>query len=368
LSGAEGDRARRPHLPALTSLRFFAALYVVIYHLWRWDAWRAPAVVVDVVAAGPIAVTFFFVLSGFVLTWTYELDGRLRGGARAFWRARAARVYPVYAFGLLVSAPVVLALWARAGGGREAFVHELVGGVAAFFMVQAFHPDFALAWNPPAWSLSAEAFFYLLFPAAAPWLLAARRPRVVGVALWVLSLAPSVAYLALSPDGLDGVDHRVHAPWSDALKYHPLARLPELLLGVLAARAYLGGLRLPAAAGWGALFACLVVVGSGAVPYALLHNGLLAPLFVVALISLAPSAGALAARPLLRLGEASYALYILHVPLFYWVAGAGERRTGEKVLERPAVAIATVLAAVVISLVVYRLFEAPLRARLRGRR
>jgi len=357
----------RPHLHALTSLRFFAALYVVIYHLWRWDAWHPPRVVERAIAAGPVAVTFFFVLSGFVLTWRYADGTRLRTTTREFWRARVARVYPIYVLGLVVSAPVVLALWRRAGAEPSAFVHELIGGASALLMVQSFHPDFALAWNPPAWSLSVEAFFYLLFPVLAPRLLAVKRPLAVGVALWLLSLLPSIAYLAIGPDGLDVVDHRSHAPWIDALKYHPLARLPELAIGVLVGRAYLEGRRLPPAAGWAALAASLVVGASGLVPYALLHNGLLAGLFAIVLLALAPSTGVLAARPLRRLGEASYALYILHVPVLFYVAGIGQRRTGERVLEQPAVAIGAVVASVLLSLLAFRWVETPLRARLRGR-
>lgn len=358
----------RPYLAALTSLRFFAALYVVVYHLWRWDAWSVAAPLARVVAAGPVAVTFFFVLSGFVLTWTYEDEGALRGTARAFWRARLARVYPLHLLALVVSVPVVLALWRRAGADPAGLVDVAVGGGLSLLLVQAFHPGYALAWNPPAWSLSVEALFYALFPSAMPRLAGARRSWATLLVLWGLSLSFSVGYLALSPDGLVVVDHRTHAPFYEALKYHPLVRLPELLFGVVLARLYAQGLRLPLTAGLAALTVVIVVSASGLLPYALVHNGLFLPLFGVLLVSFASCGGVLSWRPLQRLGEASYALYVLHVPVFYWVAGIGERRTGHKVLDEPPVAVATVLLCVALSLVAHRFVEVPLRRRLRGAR
>ena len=73
-------------------------------------------------------------------------------------------------------------------------------------LVQAHIPSFALAWNPPAWSLSAEAFFYLVFPFVAPVILACRRRATlaaIGVGCQAITLALSVAYVTLDPDGLD---------------------------------------------------------------------------------------------------------------------------------------------------------------------
>jgi len=366
----------RPPLLALTGLRFLAALHVVTYHLWRFDVWEVPPLLVRFVATGPVAVTLFFVLSGFVLTYSYAKGARLRASPRAFWRARFARVYPVYALALVLSAPVAMVLWSRGEGGSAGLLAELGRGAAVAVMAQAFWPDTALAWNPPAWSISVEALFYALFPFVAPRLLALSRRSLITAAasMWVASIAPSLLYLALAPDGLKDPDYSEHAFYFSALKYHPLVRLPELLLGVVAARFYLEGFR----AKWPMATLLVVVLGSagvllsGLVPYALWHNGLLAPLFGLALIVLAGSSSlattALSFRALRTLGESSYALYILHVPLLYWIAGVGERRTGKKVLDDPAVAVAALLFVVLSSLLVQRFFEAPLRARLRGPR
>ncbi|MCP4503608.1 MAG: acyltransferase [Deltaproteobacteria bacterium] len=127
---------KRVHLKMLTGIRFLAALHVVIYHLWRYDAWHPPGIVLDAVAAGPVAVTLFFVLSGFILTYTYaSTDGEsasLLSSSTAFWRVRFARIYPVYALGLLISLPIVLVLAKRAQGDVGL---EMGKGAAAFLLV-----------------------------------------------------------------------------------------------------------------------------------------------------------------------------------------------------------------------------------------
>src|SRR5438128_7044986 len=81
------------HLKPLTGLRFLAALLVVLYHVDL--ASRLP--LSPIVGIGYVGVSFFFVLSGFILAYTYlDAHGRLNRSRGAFWGARIARVYPVY--------------------------------------------------------------------------------------------------------------------------------------------------------------------------------------------------------------------------------------------------------------------------------
>ncbi len=373
-------RVQRPHLPVLTGLRFFAALHVVVFHLARCGDWRAPAPLQAFIDAGPVAVTLFFVLSGFILTYTYAgRSGEAQPAmpARAVWGARVARVYPVYVLGLALALPLVVGAWKKSGADGAALGVELSRGVAALLLVQAHVPSLALAWNPPAWSVSAEAFFYLLFPLLAPALLRTSRARATAVAAaaWLLSLAASCAYLALDPDALGVVDTTSRAFWLDLLKYAPLARLPEFVIGIVAARFVLnapGGAQ--PAAGPGAAFLLaitisVVVATSGRVPYVALHNGLLAPCFAVLIARLAVESGphvrVLSAPPMQRLGEASYALYILHAPLLVWLSLVLQRAVGRPVLREPLGALAAIVVVVLCARVVFRFVEEPARRRLR---
>src|SRR5438067_1929482 len=88
---------RVAHLPALTGLRFLAALVVVIDHTGYGP------LAAMVAPFGGVAVTLFFILSGFILTYTYTRNGTaVHGGWRAFYIARIARVYPLYLLGCAV--------------------------------------------------------------------------------------------------------------------------------------------------------------------------------------------------------------------------------------------------------------------------
>ena len=92
----------RPRLPALTSLRFFAAFHVVIFHFQAMQIFIGPAWFQKLSSIGYVGVSFFFVLSGFILVYTYAGRPIVLNN---FWRARFARIYPSYAFSLLVTAP-----------------------------------------------------------------------------------------------------------------------------------------------------------------------------------------------------------------------------------------------------------------------
>src|SRR5205807_1827688 len=96
LSACEPDVARRPGLPALTGLRFVAAAGIVLLHFAPTGS-RTPAWLREIVARGFLGVGLFFVLSEFVLAYTYVGDqGRLTTTRRVLWTARVARVAPVY--------------------------------------------------------------------------------------------------------------------------------------------------------------------------------------------------------------------------------------------------------------------------------
>src|SRR3954471_5489435 len=97
--------ANRPRLPALTSLRFFAALHVVTFHLYSIRVTDGPAWYRNLSSVGYAGVGLFFVLSGFILVYTYA--GR-PWTMRTFWLTRVARIYPAYLFSLFVTAPSFL--------------------------------------------------------------------------------------------------------------------------------------------------------------------------------------------------------------------------------------------------------------------
>src|SRR5271167_2116696 len=92
----------RPRLPAVTSLRFFAAFHVALFHMKEIGVLTGPAWLKALAGIGYVGVSFFFVLSGFILVYTYA--GRTIS-LRDFWQARFARIYPAYVFSLVLSFP-----------------------------------------------------------------------------------------------------------------------------------------------------------------------------------------------------------------------------------------------------------------------
>ncbi len=273
-------------------------------------------------ANGYNAVSFFFVLSGFVLAYVYAADGNgdLVVESRAFWKNRFARIYPAYALALLVSLP------AHAYSAFVAHITPVTPFIGSLllvpFLLQAWLPPLALAWNTPAWSLSVEAFFYAGFPS-----LLRRSARVKPMKWLALSLGAVVGmtvlreWLGAAPClGLADGNRQ------NLVLYFPPFFLPHFALGVALSRWLTTG------KGSSSLWATGLFVSAGAVvlllfagrsrvPGWLLTDAMLVPLYGAIVWGGAQAAGSVArlfsARALVQLGEASYALYILHMPLAF---------------------------------------------------
>jgi peptidoglycan/LPS O-acetylase OafA/YrhL len=106
---------------------------------------------------------------------------------------------------------------------------------------------------------------------------------------------------------------------------------------------------------------------SDRLPFSLLHNGLLDPLWALLLFAVAkradPRDRGIASAPLVRGGRASYALYVFHKPLYFWLT----RLWGIGLLPSGAFLGAYIAGSVALSLAAWRFIEEPLRLRLLGR-
>ncbi|RKG69601.1 acyltransferase [Corallococcus sp. CA054B] len=367
-----------PPLHALTGLRFLATAHVVAYHVYHlvFTGTEAPLGLHGLLDSGYVSLSVFFVLSGFILGYNYlERPPDTHEARRAFWVARFARVYPVYALGLALDAPAYLK------GLRDTWAVDPSRGlqhaealVVTPLLLQSWTPWTAMAWNGSGWSLAVEAFFYAAFPFLAGRLgLLGPKALVVGAAVtYGASMVLPALYMVADPDHTGGTASAYHSgPWMLALRFNPLARLPEFILGILAARFFL--LREQRSRPVMLAVVCVGVIaalaGSTALPFPLLHNGLLAPVFAALFILLSRSQGAvarvLASRPLRRLGEASYALFLLHMPvLFAWKSVL--KRLGESPTSAWAVA-AFVVGSVGLSVLTHERVERPARAWIRDR-
>jgi peptidoglycan/LPS O-acetylase OafA/YrhL len=363
--------ARTDRIAALTGLRFAAALGILLFHYGAPLVAGLPGWVERVRAGGHVWVGLFYVLSGFVLARAHPAP---MGPAarRAFWADRLARLYPAYVLAFVLSAPFALERWE--GGGSAGALKAAAVGAAALLLVQAWAPPVARLWNAPGWSTSAVAAFYAAFPFVAAWL-GRRSRRGLAAALagaWALSLAFPLAWLALAPDGHPATITRwdwSEPAWLEALKFHPVARAGEFVFGVALGLLHRRGLALARGGGAAALLAlgaAIAIVASGAIPYPLLHNGALVPLFAIAVVGLAgggPVARALGSEGAQRLGEASFALYALQEPL--WRIARSLAPDPSAPPSAAFVAIFT-LGAIAASLAVATLVERPARRAVRA--
>lgn len=366
----------RAHLAPLTALRFFAALHVVMYHLGQAHLGWAPAWIRNIAATGYVSVGLFFVLSGFILTYTYaDPETGFRGERRDYLRARVARIYPVYLLSLLCYAPFFISYLFKNSPPLTAFWQLIASGGLVLVLQQAWIPAWATSWNTPAWSLSVEAFFYLLLPWILPWALRLPRARLLlgTAAAWLAALIAPLLFLGLMPAAVRG---GAEGFWINLAKFTPLFHLPEFLGGVLLGIHFLRQADCPASrvraplVALATLGALLWILGhSSAIPYLLLHDGLLAPLFGILIYSLAASKSGLArllSQPVLvRLGEASYALYILHLMLWTWTAKFA--RLGFYPENGAAVFWIYLVAAILLAVLTHHYVEEPLRKQLRNR-
>ncbi len=310
-----------------------------------------------------IAVSYFFVLSGFIMAVVHYRPGG-RVDTLEYWNARFARIYPVYALALAL--PLIDAM--RAGG------IDVKATLATASLLQAWLPPYPLALNAPAWSLSVEAFFYLLFPffvvAASAW--SDRRLIASTALLW---LATQALHVYLLNRWYGGYPSRSH----DFIFYNPLLHLSTFAVGAAAGmlvvrhRARLRDAAATAGPVWILATAAiaLALVLEGALSSAIglrvtFNNGALAPLFALLIVALAldesAAARALAHPWLLLLGEASYAVYLLQIPF----ATIYERALAHAPPLAPSWRFYVyALLLVAVSVAVFWGVERPLRARIR---
>jgi peptidoglycan/LPS O-acetylase OafA/YrhL len=307
-----------------------------------------PFALYTLIRGGYLAVATFFVLSGFVLTRSYASTEWNRAGLRRYAAGRVARVYPVYVLSLALVAPFI-AVDPAPGKAPLLAAHGL--------LVQGWLGSLPVNWNTPAWSLSCEMFFYLMFPLAAIFV-----PR----ATWRGTIAVALVACCLT-----------RAMWAAGIpdRIKPLIHLSDFLMGIAAACAYDLLLRRPRRVppgAWlylpaGAIIAALIA-WPALLPPRVDLNTALRPLHAFLLIGLAIGGGA-AARLLstpaaVFLGKASYAMYILHVPILWWYLRAASPRNLS--------ALVYVCAVIAVSSLVYRFLEEPsnrwLRRRLAPRR
>lgn len=312
-------------LNALTGLRCFAAVNILFFHFSNPRIFGFLAPVVD---AGYVSVSYFILLSGFVLAYNYS--ERARAGQlslKRFYLARVTRLYPIYFLSLLLAWWMLPREW-----GAHTHAMYWTGIALTPLLLQGWIPAIATFLNTPAWTMSAEAFYYAIFPFMARWPRPVHPSRHIAklTLVWLLGLIPGALYMYFNPDGIAHPDRWSYGHWLNALKYTPYAHVASFVFGVMLAELdetmpRKSWLRFWLALGGFAGIYGLLCLGP-VVPYAIIHDGLLMPFFACIVLGLAgenPLSTALGWRPLVFIGESSYCLYLLHFNLWQLVHMSG---------------------------------------------
>jgi peptidoglycan/LPS O-acetylase OafA/YrhL len=417
----------RAPIPSLTGLRFVAAMSVAVPHGvaemvqgsgcgYFWQVW------ISYFAA--FGMSAFFVLSGFVIHYNYSnsiLNDRWRGAAN-FFSARFARLYPLYFVCLMLSLYDQRYFFQLLETDKHPEASEQFWQLFPYFITLTQSWTYkivgsnALVYGYPfsnaisnSWSVSTEFFFYLVYPFICFGLARLRRLRHIVVAVTVV-VAGAFALLALAFNAIPTIDQFGIAhfgpiaglssgPQDSFLRwviyFAPYSRLPEFLLGCLVAALYRRLEARPASpverktAGAiaylsiAAIVAMTVIIALPSNPFRFLqflhaNFGFAVP--VAALIFVLARYRTTISRVLsydwiVRCGEASYSIYMLHAIVLAH-AGLATIPAGQCAAYSLAASLAlssisllrlviALLVIIGISLVTYELLELPMRRRLR---
>ena len=300
-------------LPQLTFTRFLAAILIVVSHIHSQTLDNLP-IIGPLAAKAPAMVSYFFLLSGFILVVSNASGTALPDQIprRKFWINRFARIYPLHLFAFL-------ATFLLAYPTLSVNTKDLPWGMATFIPEITLTNAWVLSWVPslnyPNWSISVEAVFYLLFPSLFQWLVHKRSPQII-IFISLVWIANQLIYAYCFNIGTT----------ANICLYLPLLHLSTFICGVgtgvLTLRHWqilMNSRSIITAFSLILLLVTVYLITIKAPIMMYYHDGLLAPLFIVLILFLTVQQGTLArwlSKPkLVYLGEISYGIYLLQIPV-----------------------------------------------------
>lgn len=294
----------------LTFTRFVAAIFIVVFHFGGESFPFNRASLSFVISQANVGVSYFFILSGFVMVIAYGVKDKIN--SFEFLRNRLARIYPVYFLSL-----ILLFIY---------YVSVLFAPISALdlmldiSLLKAWIPSKTTIFNSPGWTLSVELFFYILFPFLFNYFY--RKPNSFKklalpiLLFWLISQLVLHGYLYSSLyKGYPSESHNF-------IYYWPLMHLNEFLIGNLAGLFFLQQKK-ESTRNYDWLILGMLILMLLALKYhgsLIFHNGLLAVLFVPFILLLSLNTGKITklfkSKFLVFLGEISFGLYILQLPAY----------------------------------------------------
>ncbi|SIQ04879.1 Peptidoglycan/LPS O-acetylase OafA/YrhL, contains acyltransferase and SGNH-hydrolase domains [Chryseobacterium sp. RU37D] len=282
----------------ITFTRFIAAVAIVIYH-FRGDLFVFKIKYISgIFTKANIGVSYFFILSGFIMIIAYHCKQKI--DSLEFYKNRLARIYPLYIIGMLLFMIAVLKA-------------DFLAVILYLMGLQSWIPGDALILNFPGWSISVEFFFYLIFPFLYNYIYLKKNNFiwVAAILIWIATQVFCNYYMEFLYEGRFTKGH-------DFIHYFPLLHLNEFLVGNLAGLYFVKNFR-QKNYDWAIILVFSAILLSIIFIPLFYHNGLMAVFFIPLIILISLNNGFLtkifSLKPFEYLGEISYAIYIIHIPI-----------------------------------------------------
>lgn len=342
-------------LNQLTFSRFIAAIAVVIYHFGLEVYPFKLKELQPFFKQGNIAVSYFFLLSGFIMIIAYHHYKKIN--FLAYIKNRFARIYPIYLLALFILLSFKL-YYHKSGEFNDFFLNV--------FMIQSWIPGKALSFNSPAWSLAVEFFFYAVFPILFnKYYTKLSLNKLFLVALSVFIISQLLFHWGIFSNFYQGYPSKSH----DLLFYFPPMHLSEFLIGNIAGLLFVKKLsNHKKNYDFYILFlGCLLPILLFYNTFLNFHNGLLAIVFIPLIVFMSMNKGLFTSiskyKPFIFLGEISYGIYILQNPIFAWTKAILK---DQSVTNETAKFYVSVFMLVLISALSYHFIETPLRNKIKN--
>jgi len=276
-------------LLSLQCLRGLAALLIVLFHISsNYKEIFGSKLIFGLFDSSDASVDIFFVLSGFIIYYTSEkLIGT--GHLKQYAYSRFTRIYPIYWISI-----IHLVFFRIAFDPNYSF--DLLSFVKTIFLLPG-HEMF----NGVSWSLSHELYFYLLFAL----FIFNRKFLLLGATIFVLSIVQYIYPPLFSDSLVSFLFHKRNLLFAAgcllAANIHNLPQLTSTKAKSLFIASLIGYFA------WG--------FNNPSHQLDILIYGIIALCLVWSLLSLEPMLSKKSYQPFIKLGDASYALYLLHLPL-----------------------------------------------------
>ncbi len=367
---------KKNYLSSLSSLRGLAAILVILLHVnvfcFALSPWDGP--LNHFIQKGYLWVDFFFLLSGFIMMHVYSepFEKNIKENFKKFMLSRFARIYPLHLFSLLFMG--VLYFWYRANftlyPTDYIYTFNMQAIWAHLLLLQSMNVYDFLSWDSASWSISVEWWMYVVFP----FLLIPFR-KITGWKKIFIFFGVVAGYLfinyylyPLSPTSKSALDPSVKYSLDVTYDYGFIRCFFGFLFGMLLYELY--------RVGWGRryfnkdavwLLTIVAIVTVMAVP-----TPDFVPIVVFAAIILASvyvegvGKYLLNLKPLIYLGDISYSVYLMHLPIMFFLLNYFKKFTQIK-LDHLDWGIAWLYASIylasviLISTLTYYFVEVPMR-------